>query len=41
MDDPVDEEETQESTSESDSLEQLTPEQRIEELEMNLMTKVF
>ena len=36
MDDPVDEEETQESTSESDSLEQLTPEQRIEELEQEL-----
>ena len=36
MDDPVDEEETQESTSESDTLEQLTPEQRIEELEQEL-----
>ena len=36
MDDPVDEEETQESTSESDSLEQLTPELRIEELEQEL-----
>ena len=36
MDDPVDEEETQESTSESDSLEQLTPEHRIEELEQEL-----
>ena len=36
MDDPVDEEELQESTSESESDEPLTPEQRIEELEKEL-----
>ena len=36
MDDPVDEEEVLDSTSESDSVEPLTPEQRIEELEQEL-----